>query len=299
MTDAPVAARYHVEHRTTYRYSAPMADGYTVAVLTPRDTPTQHVLSSEIDVVPPADERSERIDVFGNVVVHVGVHRPHDELSIIGRSDVVVLEPPPLPAGSPWADVAAATAALRGPLALDVGMFTGSSRFVDLDQLGARLADLAAPSLVPGRPIVEALAALCTTIHTTFDFDSAFSEVSTPLAAVLDARRGVCQDFAHLAIGCLRVFGIAARYVSGYIETDPPPGRPRLAGADASHAWVSAWAGELGWVDFDPTNGALPVRRHVTTAWGRDYGDVTPVRGVVIGPSSQQELVVAVDVVAR
>jgi transglutaminase-like putative cysteine protease len=297
MTDALVTATYRVEHRTTYRYSTAMTDGYTVAVLTPRDTPTQRVLARAIDVTPTPDERTERIDVFGNTVVFIGVHRPHDELTIVGRSEVAVLEPPSLSHGAAWHDVARATSELRGPLAIDVGMFTGSSRFVDLVALGERLRSLASPSFTEGKAIVDALRSLCASIHIGYEFDPGFSEVSTPLGAVLDARRGVCQDFAHLAIGCLRSIGIAARYVSGYIETDPPPGGQRLVGADASHAWVSAWCGrQLGWIDFDPTNGALPVRRHVTIAWGRDYGDVTPVRGVVIGPTSQQQLDVAVDV---
>ena len=133
-------------------------------------------------------------------------------------------------------------------------------------------------------------------IYETFEYDPTFTDVSTPLSAVLAGRRGVCQDFAHLAAGCLRSLGLAARYVSGYIETDPPPGRPRLVGADASHAWCSVWVPQLGWIDFDPTNDRLPTHRHVTLAWGHDYGDVAPVRGVVIGPAVDQALSVEVDV---
>ena len=151
-------------------------------------------------------------------------------------------------------------------------------------------------SFTPGRGIVEAANDLCHQIYTEFTYDSTATDVSTPLADVLTSRRGVCQDFAHLAAGCLRSIGLAARYVSGYIETTPPAGRDRLVGADASHAWCSIWTPSAGWIDFDPTNDHFPTRRHVTVAWGRDYADVTPVRGVVIGPSRAQSLDVAVDV---
>ncbi len=161
--------------------------------------------------------------------------------------------------------------------------------------LGAALRALAAPSFPPGRPIVEATADLCTRLHRSFDYDPAFTEVSTPLAAVLDGRRGVCQDFAHLAVGCLRSLGLAARYVSGYLETSRRPGAVTV-GADASHAWCAVWTGAGGWIDFDPTNGRIPADGHATVAWGRDYGDVTPVRGVVIGPRSRQTLTVEVRV---
>ena len=158
------------------------------------------------------------------------------------------------------------------------------------------LRSIAASAFTPGRGVVDAVRALCDQIYRDYEFDAEFSDVSTPLGEVLDARRGVCQDFAHLAVGALRAVGLAARYVSGYLETVPPPGRPRLVGADASHAWASVWTPQAGWVDFDPTNGHLPVNDHVTVAWGRDYADVIPVRGVMIGPAADQRLEVAVDV---
>ena len=290
--------RYRIEHRTTYRYSQPMSDGYTVAVLTARETPFQRVLHAAVTVHPEPDERDEHDDLFGNRVTFVGVHRPHDELTVLATSEVHVVEPPEFGAGPAWEDVVAATTQLRGIAALEVGPFVGSSRFVTLADLREQLLALARPSFPPGRPVVEALGDLCRELHAGFEFDPTFSEVATPLRDVLESRRGVCQDFAHLAVGALRSLGLACRYVSGYIETDAPPGRARLAGADASHAWVSAWVPSIGWVDFDPTNGALPVHRHIVTAWGRDYGDVIPVRGVVIGPAAEQRLDVGVDVVA-
>jgi len=158
------------------------------------------------------------------------------------------------------------------------------------------LHDLTTSAFTPGRSVVDAARAFCHQIYSTFDYDPTFTDVSTPLAAVLAAKRGVCQDFAHLAVNGLRILGLAARYVSGYIESRPP-GRKRLVGADASHAWCSLWVPEIGWIDFDPTNDRFPTHRHITVAWGRDYGDVAPMRGVVIGPQAVQNLTVAVDVV--
>jgi transglutaminase-like putative cysteine protease len=160
----------------------------------------------------------------------------------------------------------------------------------------ATLDVLASEIFLPGRPVVDALRHLCHRIFHEFAFDPAATDVSTPLDRVLAERGGVCQDFAHLAIAVCRSRGVAARYVSGYIETDPPPGVERSIGADASHAWLSVWVPDAGWVDLDPTNDQLPTTRHVTVAWGRDYRDVAPVRGVVIGPSATQAMDVSVDV---
>jgi transglutaminase-like putative cysteine protease len=290
------AVRYRVSHRTTYRYTSPMTDGYTVAHLLPRATPWQHVEDATLDVEPVPDQLAEHEDVFGNRVVQFGVHRPHDHLVVEATSTVAVTPRPPLADDTPWERVAETVRVASGDDALLVGPFLGSSRFVDLAAVGDQLHAIATASFLPGRGVVDATRDLCDRIFTGFTYDPTFTELSTPLADVLTARRGVCQDFAHLATGCLRSVGLAARYVSGYIETDPVPGQPRLVGADASHAWCSVWTPLAGWVDFDPTNGHLPTDRHVTVAWGRDYGDVTPVRGVVIGPAAEQTLDVAVDV---
>lgn len=289
-------ARYRVSHRTTYTYGAPMADGYTLAYLLPRPTVHQHVVRAEVVVEPEPDERVERTDVFGNRVLQFGVHRAHDTLTLHAESEVVV-EPAPAPApGEPWEITAARVGQLRGADALAVRQFAGASPYVDLAEHGPALRAIAEEAFTPHRPVVDAARALCAYIFEEFEYDPAFTEVSTPLSAVLEARRGVCQDFAHLAIGCLRTLGLAARYVSGYIETDPPPGGSHLVGGSASHAWCSVWVPQQGWIDFDPTNDHLPTHRHVTLAWGRDYGDVTPVRGVVIGPAVEQTLTVEVDV---
>jgi transglutaminase-like putative cysteine protease len=287
---------YRVAHRTRYEYGATMSDGYSVTCLVPRATDEQTIVSSGVTLDPAPSAVDSDVDVFGNHVHHFGLHEPHDAMTVLAESVVAVEHREPPSDSTPWEDVVSIAATATGDAAIDLGMFRSSSALVDLGALRHRLEPLARASFTPGRGIVDGAAALCTALNAAFEFDPHFSNVSTPLAEVLAAERGVCQDFAHVAIGCLRSLGLAARYVSGYIETVPPPGRARLVGADASHAWVSVWTPEAGWVDFDPTNGHLPVNDHVTVAWGRDYADVIPVRGVMIGPASTQHLHVAVDV---
>lgn len=296
MTAPPDAVRYRISHRTTYEYGVPMADGYTVAHLLPRPTSLQVVEAAEVRVDPEPDERAEHIDVFGNRVLQLGVHHAHDSLTLHAESEVIVEPAAETSPGEPWEVAAWRVAELRGGDALAVRPFAGSSLYVPLGEHRGALREIAEEAFTPHRPVVDAARELCHVIYSTFEYDPTFTDVTTPLSAVLDGRRGVCQDFAHLAAGCLRSLGLAARYVSGYIETDPPPGQQRLVGADASHAWCSVWVPQHGWVDFDPTNDHLPTNRHVTLAWGRDYGDVAPVRGVVIGPAVDQTLTVEVDV---
>jgi len=288
--------RYRVVHRTEYRYGATMIDGYSVACVLARPTPSQTVASSMVNTYPEADEFDEREDVFGNRVVQFGLHHPHDGLVIeaITEARVWELGLPRVDVG--WERLAATVAGLRGPTALDVAPFIAPSRFVTIDANRLELFALGSRSFTPGRGVVEATSALCYDIFDTYVFDPSFTEVSSPLDVVLGDRRGVCQDFAHLAVGVLRTLGLAARYVSGYIETEPPPGEPKTIGADASHAWCSVWVPDHGWLDFDPTNGIMAPSRHVTIGWGRDYADVAPVRGVVVGPASSQSLSVSVDV---
>jgi len=254
------------------------------------------VATSMVNTYPEADEFDEREDVFGNRVVQFGLHQPHDGFVVeaITEARVWALGLPRVDVG--WERVAATVAGLRGPTALDVAPFIAPSRFVTIDANRLELFALGSRSFTAGRGVVEATSALCSDIFDTFVFDPSFTEVSSPLGMVLGDRRGVCQDFAHVAVGVLRTLGLAARYVSGYIETDPPPGEPKTIGADASHAWCSVWVPDHGWLDFDPTNGIMAPSRHITIGWGRDYADVAPVRGVVVGPASSQSLSVSVDV---
>jgi transglutaminase-like putative cysteine protease len=291
-----VSRRYRVVHRTSYRYGAAMTDGYTVACLVPRPTPWQRVHDASVTLDPPPSEADSYLDAFGNLVHQFGLHELHRALTITAASMVDLEQQPDPVDDTPWEQVVAMLDTADGKVAVDAGFFRSASTFVDLRDLGVALRSIATRSFTPGRGIVVAADSLCRDIFESFQFDAGFSGVSTPLTRVLAARRGVCQDFAHLAVGCLRSIGLAARYVSGYIETMPPPGKPRLVGADASHAWCSVWTPQAGWVDFDPTNGHLPVNHHITVGWGRDYADVTPVRGVMIGPPTTQQLDVSVDV---
>jgi transglutaminase-like putative cysteine protease len=270
-----------------------MNDGYSLAVVTPRPTPLQTVEAVDVAVEPEPDERVERVDLFGNRVLQLGIHHQHDVLTVTSTSVVSVLPPFLDTDGPAWEGVVQAIVELRGQAALDVRPFAGGVPLVDDDEGMALLRKLAEPAFQPGLPIVEVARTLCRLIYEQFEYDEAFTEVSTPLATVLTYRRGVCQDFAHLAIGALRLFGLAARYVSGYLESSPDA---ETSAAHASHAWCAVWVPDAGWVDFDPTNGHLPVDRHITVAWGRDYGDVAPIRGVVLGPPATQQLTVAVDV---
>lgn len=288
--------RYRVSHRTSYRYGLPVTDAYSVACLLPRDRHNQTVIEATVTARPDPDERDESVDVFGNRIVQVGVHRRHEEFDIVAESvvDIELVERPVVDAS--WEQVVAQARALRGPEAVAVGPYraatTASTPVSKIDALDAIVSEV----FTPGRPVVDAVAGLSRHIFEHYSFDPAATDWASPLDAVLEKRRGVCQDFAHLGTAVLRRVGLPTRYVSGYIETDPPPGETKSIGADASHAWCSVWLGDVGWLDLDPTNDRVPPNRHVVVGWGRDYADVAPVRGIVIGPTSQQWMEVAVDV---
>jgi len=277
--------RYRVHHRTTYRYSERMTRGHTLTHLVPATNDHQTVEAFELSIQPEPLERLAYDDAFGNRVVQFVIAQPHAELVIDMHTTVRVLQPAVGDHPARWDDMH------RFPPSV-AGFAAPSQRAVPSDAVR----NFAAPSFVPGRTIAEVARDLCGRIFREFVFDPSFSEVSTPVDEVLQARRGVCQDFAHLAIAALRSFGLPARYVSGYLETLPPPGQPKLVGADASHAWCSVALPDGSWLDFDPTNDQFPPARHVVTAYGRDYLDVAPVLGVVVGPMATQELVVEVDV---
>ena len=280
-----MSTRYSVSHLTTYRYGEKMTRGHTVTHLVPRNTRNQDLEGINIVIHPEPGERFEFDDAFGNRVVQFVVAAQHDSLVIDARSTVLVDTPALATDRTPWDEI------VSWPP--DVAGFVAPSPMATPTEL---VEEFARPSFVPGRAVVDVARDLCHRIFVEFVFDPSFSEVATPVDDVLRARRGVCQDFAHLAISCLRAFGLPARYVSGYLETLPPPGQPKLVGADASHAWCSVALGDGTWLDFDPTNDQLPPLRHIVTAYGRDYLDVAPVLGVVVGPMATQELAVAVDV---
>lgn len=279
--------RYRVFHRTTYRYSEPVSLGHSLAYLRPRTTPTQRCLAYQLTIEPPPDGMQPWTDYFGNQASFFAIEEAHRELVISARSEVLVQMPsPPAPEATPAWD--------RLELSLAAAPFTFSSPYVPRNEV---LAAYARSSFPPTRPILAAALDLTGRIFRDFKYDSSATGVNTPTMEVFQKRRGVCQDFAHLEIACLRSLGLPARYVSGYLRTDPPPGKPRLIGADASHAWLSVFCPGHGWLDLDPTNNQMPGGRHVTLAWGRDYGDVCPVKGVVLG-GGHHAVSVAVDVVA-
>lgn len=295
--------RLHVVHETHYRYSAPVVLSQQLLHLTPRDLPWQKTEEHRITIDPPAGEIAEGADYYGNRTVHALVAAPHEALLVRAESVVNVKPRARERRAAPRTAWEAVRTRLR---TLDAAPLVEPTEFLfespHVERLG-ELADYALKSFTARRGILEASTDLARRIHKEFKFDRTATSVSTPLRQVLKDRRGVCQDFAHLMIGCLRAIGLAACYVSGYILTETPPGRPRLVGADASHAWVSVWCGERGgsrggWVDIDPTNNCIVDDAHVTLAWGRDFGDVTPMRGVILGGGTQT-LAVRVTVTPR
>lgn len=291
--------RLHVLHETHYRYSSPVVLSQQLLHLSPRTLGRQQVISHRIDVAPQASEFDERDDYYGNRTVHLVLATPHEELVVRSDSEAEVaprekaaLATRPIP----WEQLRERMRSLTEPPLLEPTAFLYESPHVETWR---DLAEYAGRSFPRGRAVLEAALDLARRIHRDLAFDKKATSVSTPLRQVLKQRRGVCQDFAHLMIGCLRSIGLPARYVSGYILTVPPPGRPRRVGADASHAWVSVYCGEAaGWIDIDPTNNCLVDDEHITLAWGRDFGDVTPMRGVILG-GGEQTLEVRVTVTPR
>lgn len=284
---------YRVSHRTTYEYGGPVEQSYNEAHLRPRDTDHQTCGWHTLDIDPEPTSRSEYVDAFGNAVTVFVVAGGFQRLSVTATSEVTVHQAAPPPPSLPWESAQWLLDIDRQAGSRDARQYRAPSRLVPASP---GLAEYAAPSFVAGRPLVEAVVDLSGRIHRDFVYEPGFTSVTTPLLDVLEYRRGVCQDFAHLAVGCLRSMGLAARYVSGYIETLRPEGQPRLLGADASHAWFSVYLPGWGWIDVDPTNDQVVADSHVTTAWGRDYWDVSPLRGSVDGGGMSHTLDVAVDV---
>ena len=284
---------YHVLHETHHGYQRSVTLSQQMLHMTPRVFAHQEVISHQVQVTPAPQEWAEHLDYFGNVCRVFTLGTPHRALVVRGSATVALLRRPDVStlAVSPaWEDT---RAMMRNVLlAREPLQYMYESPHV---MCSAELAHYAMPSFTVGRPLLEAAYDLTQRIYHDFEFDDEATTISTPLHEVLTGRRGVCQDFAHLMIGCLRSIGLAARYVSGYILTMPPPGQPRMVGADASHAWVSVYCSNAGWVDFDPTNRRLVQDEHITLGWGRDFSDVTPMRGTVLG-GGEQNLDVSVTV---
>ncbi|WP_330227978.1 transglutaminase family protein [Nocardia sp. NBC_00508] len=297
MTVDGAVRRYRVEHRTTYAYSGEVTSSYGRSYLTPRDVPGQRLLAHDIHIDPVPSDRSVGADVYGNITSFFHITTAHRVLAVTGASLVEVDAPVRGQAGAarPW-ETARPTGA-NGPLVAEFAL--------DLHppEITPQIAAYAAESLTPGRPLLDAVAELNTRVYTDFTYMSGATTVSTKMADVFAARAGVCQDFARLAVTCLRSHGLAARYVSGYLATDPPPGKERMVGADATHAWAAVWLPGSGehdraghWIDFDPTNDQFGDERYITVAWGRDYADVPPLRGIIYTDAKDSAITVSVDV---
>lgn len=290
-TAAP-ARRYQVRHRTEYRYSAMVTSSYGRGHLKPRDSARQRCLAFDLEISPLPADRSTSRDGYGNISSYFHVTERHRRLSVLATS-VVEVEPPPqhrFSSGAvlrPWESARPTfpkgTEAAEFALDLRPGEITDAVRAY------------AAPTFTAGRPLIDVVGELNARIFADFTYRSGSTTVSTKVSQVLQAREGVCQDFARLAIACLRANGLAASYVSGYLATDPPPGKERMFGVDATHAWVAVWTGQT-WLGFDPTNEQLVDERYITVGWGRDYADVPPLRGIIYTDSESSIIDVSVDV---
>lgn len=279
-------------HVTRYWYSEPVSLCHTEVHLAPRTRKNQIVLEHELTVSPEPEARDSREDYFGNPTSFFSVHEPHRELIVTARG-VVDLAPAALPhlnLSPPWEEVREETLQRASPEAFEAGKFVFESPKI---LLGPAFRDYAKESFAPGRRFLDGVNHLSSRIYKEFKYDQRATTITTPVNEVLESRRGVCQDFAHLMIACLRSLKLPARYVSGYVRTGQ-----KFVGGEASHAWVSVWCPVLGWQDFDPTNNVMPQEEHMTLSWGRDYSDVTPIKGVALG-GGEQVISVSVEVSRR
>jgi transglutaminase-like putative cysteine protease len=284
------ARRYRVEHQTAYRYSEPVLLSHQQLHLTPRPLAHQRSQMHEIVITPTPTSRREIADAFSNPMTEIAIESSHDALEILSQTNIEMSAPAKIEAEDTpdWETVREALRYRAGwrpdPAILDATQFLFESPHARVKR---DLRSFAADCFKPARPILVGAIALMAKIHDEFKFDTAATTVTTPVMKFFEQKRGVCQDFAHFMISCLRSTGLAARYVSGYLLTRPAPGKPRRTGADASHAWISLFVPGSGWIDLDPTNNVLPSLEHITLAWGRDFSDVTPLRGVINGGGEQ------------
>lgn len=287
---------YHkIIHKTTYTYQDAVSLCHNIIRLTPRSTNKQFCNKSDISIDPEPDVMIEYDDFYGNKLVYFTIEKEHTKLTVNVVSEIEKLlaanEHQPQFNLVTWEDTRKLMETVNTDL-IEVKQFIAATPMTTADDA---IAAYAAISFPPSKSIYEGCKNLMSRIFNEFKFHPGFTTISTPLSVVMKERKGVCQDFAHLAIACLRSLGLPARYVSGYIETIPPPGVAKLFGVDASHAWFSVYIPNSGWVDFDPTNNLLPADQHITIGWGRDYEDITPLKGVIMS-SGRHELRVSVDV---
>lgn len=279
--------KYQIQHVTTYKYSDKVSLTQNHARLTPLNTAQQRRIKASVKIIPEPDYQTEFKDYFDNTVTVFEIPTLHEEMQVIATSEVEIQ-------GSPLQGLFSHTMSwetvrdqIRFPIdktMLNAQFFSIPTRLTNANKA---IVDYTLTSFKPNRPIVESCDDLMHRIFSDFTFDPAFSTINTPVSHVFEHKRGVCQDYAHLTLACLRSIGLAARYVSGYIETIPPPGQEKLTGADATHAWVALFVPSFGWIDYDPTNNLKPYDQHVTLAVGRDFADITPLKGIMFGGGNQ------------
>jgi transglutaminase-like putative cysteine protease len=285
---------YSVEHTTKYQYHEQVSLCHNIAALAPRNTEKQTCKAFNIIISPLPEILEEHIDFFGNKLYYFVIEQEHEELTVTVRSQVekiTATDAKPSYPNQSWENV-------RDMLLISTGEFMEEKQFTNPTEITATTPEIknyAERSFTTGKSFFEAVYDLIKRIYTDFKFTPGFTTVSTPLSLVMKEKKGVCQDFAHLAISCIHSMGLPARYVSGYLETLAPPGKEKLTGVDASHAWISVFIPGIGWVDFDPTNNQLATEQYITIGWGRDYFDIIPLKGVIMS-SSSHELTVSVDV---
>lgn len=288
--------KFLVRHTTQYVYKQPVSSCYNLAYVLPRVTTNQELHNVAVTIVPNASVGNTRTDYYGNQLYQFSIEQEHKKLEVTVTSSISVIEAPTnrnLDFGNTCADCRKNLRERVDEASLAAREFVLDSPMI---QQHPDYATYAAPSFAEDRPFLSAVMELTERIYTDFTYDPNFTDVATPLSEVMKHKRGVCQDFAHFAIGCLRSLGYPARYVSGYLETLPPPGKVKLIGADATHAWFAVYSPGEGWFEFDPTNNTMTGEQHITTAWGRDYSDVTPLKGILFGGGQNPILSVSVDV---
>ncbi|CAG5008832.1 hypothetical protein DYBT9275_04366 [Dyadobacter sp. CECT 9275] len=288
--------KYKLVHKTEYKYLDTVTSYQSLLCLAPRTLSRQICQEFKLEITPAPAEIIERVDFYGNTTHYFSLHTPHKQLSVVATSLVECITDtvgtPLIPSDISCAEARKAFVQDRS-LKISLLEFMIPSPMVRWDE---QIRNFASDCFQDDKPLYDSVRGLCHKIFTEFDFVPDFTTIHTPIKDVLAAKKGVCQDFSHLAIACIRSFGFAAKYVSGYLETLPPPNRPKLQGSDASHAWISVFIPDYGWCDFDPTNDMVPRERHITTAWGRDYSDVPPLKGIIFS-AGKQALSVEVDVI--
>ncbi|MBK8506655.1 MAG: transglutaminase family protein [Saprospiraceae bacterium] len=288
---------YQIEHTTIYQYQDRATTCHNIVYQKPLSNSFQKLLSHEYRIVPQPELLEERVDFFGNSYAYFSMETPHSELKVSSLSEVEILD-------VPWKTI---EPAMTPPWEAVVKILQSTETLNDVRQFYldsvlvyqiAGLKEYILKSFFPGRPIIEAMLEFNTRIYRDFEYKAGYTDISTPLESLLAEKKGVCQDFAHFTLACLRSIGLAGKYVSGYIETIPPPGKKKLKGADASHAWIAIYVPDIGWIEFDPTNNIMVNNQHIRVAFGRDFKDVVPLKGIVYS-SGGHKLKVSVDVKSR